>query len=154
MAPDNNWLSFSLSSMEMLNSSSSSSHQPNDSHHYYSFGDNFYTTGTLHSLSGPISLSLSIYTYIAYTYVYLYVCVFLSFFGRFVESLNGPCWKSCFKTPRCLRFFAEINMLRKKVRKKQETAPAPLFLFYSNFSLQNPPFFPAFGYIFGIFPLN
>ncbi|XP_042028802.1 AP2-like ethylene-responsive transcription factor AIL6 [Salvia splendens] len=46
MAPDNNWLSFSLSSMEMLNSSSSSSsHQPNHSHHYYSFGDNFYTSG-------------------------------------------------------------------------------------------------------------
>ncbi|KAL1536770.1 hypothetical protein AAHA92_29365 [Salvia divinorum] len=45
MAPDNNWLSFSLSSMEMLNSSSSPSSQPNHSHHYYSFGDNFYTTG-------------------------------------------------------------------------------------------------------------
>ncbi|KAG6399887.1 hypothetical protein SASPL_141372 [Salvia splendens] len=50
MAPDNNhnWLSFSLSSMEMLNSSSISSsshhHQPNDSHHYYSMGDNYYTT--------------------------------------------------------------------------------------------------------------
>ncbi|XP_047974345.1 AP2-like ethylene-responsive transcription factor AIL6 [Salvia hispanica] len=48
MAPDNNWLSFSLSSMEMLNSSSISSssshhHQPNDSHHYYSMGDNYYT---------------------------------------------------------------------------------------------------------------
>ncbi|XP_042024087.1 AP2-like ethylene-responsive transcription factor AIL7 isoform X2 [Salvia splendens] len=45
MAPENNnWLSFSLSSMEMLNSSSSP-HQPNDSHHYYSMGgDNYYTT--------------------------------------------------------------------------------------------------------------
>ncbi|KAI3451252.1 hypothetical protein Pfo_007917 [Paulownia fortunei] len=42
MAPESNWLSFSLSSMEMLNSSSSQ--QPADSHHYYSFADNFYAS--------------------------------------------------------------------------------------------------------------
>ncbi|KAK6125840.1 hypothetical protein DH2020_040418 [Rehmannia glutinosa] len=47
MAPESNWLSFSVSSMEMLNySSSSSSQQPaHDSQHYYSFADNFYATG-------------------------------------------------------------------------------------------------------------
>ncbi|KAK6150339.1 hypothetical protein DH2020_015271 [Rehmannia glutinosa] len=47
MAPESNWLSFSVSSMEMLNSSSSSSSQQpaHDSQHYYSFADNFYATG-------------------------------------------------------------------------------------------------------------
>ncbi|XP_009615437.1 AP2-like ethylene-responsive transcription factor AIL6 [Nicotiana tomentosiformis] len=60
MAPDNNWLSFSLSSMEMLSSSASQSNsmlQSNmklaptfdgsssaDSHHYY-FADNFFPHG-------------------------------------------------------------------------------------------------------------
>ncbi|KAL0431830.1 UNVERIFIED_CONTAM: AP2-like ethylene-responsive transcription factor AIL6 [Sesamum radiatum] len=47
MAPDNNWLSFSLSSMEMLNPSSQPAaamlHSSSaDSHHFYSFADNFY----------------------------------------------------------------------------------------------------------------
>ncbi|KAL8550196.1 hypothetical protein ACS0TY_008864 [Phlomoides rotata] len=42
MSPDNNWLSFSLSSMEMMNNPSS---QPPDSHHFYSFADNFYANG-------------------------------------------------------------------------------------------------------------
>ncbi|KAL6582923.1 hypothetical protein OROMI_005001 [Orobanche minor] len=49
MAPEteSNWLSFSLSSMEMLNPSPPPppSLQPLDSHHYYSFADNFYPTG-------------------------------------------------------------------------------------------------------------
>lgn len=44
MAPDNNnWLSFSLSSVEMeLN--------PSDSqlHHFYPFADNFYANGKVH----------------------------------------------------------------------------------------------------------
>ncbi|KAL7143886.1 hypothetical protein ABFS83_08G221600 [Erythranthe nasuta] len=47
MAPENNWLSFSLSSMEMLNSSPSSSSQTQEqaaAHHYYSFADNFYAS--------------------------------------------------------------------------------------------------------------
>ncbi|KAL0461445.1 UNVERIFIED_CONTAM: AP2-like ethylene-responsive transcription factor AIL6 [Sesamum latifolium] len=50
MAPDNNWLSFSLSSMEMLNPSSQPAaamlHSSSaDSHHFYSFADNFYANG-------------------------------------------------------------------------------------------------------------
>ncbi|KAL2498950.1 AP2-like ethylene-responsive transcription factor AIL6 [Abeliophyllum distichum] len=59
MAPENNWLSFSLSSMEMLNSSSqaplestmelapfeNSSAVAAGSHHLYSFADNFYANG-------------------------------------------------------------------------------------------------------------
>ncbi|KAL6552125.1 hypothetical protein OROGR_008279 [Orobanche gracilis] len=48
MAPEteSNWLSFSLSSMEMLNPSPPPpSSQPLDSNHYYSFADNFYATG-------------------------------------------------------------------------------------------------------------
>ncbi|KAL0396486.1 UNVERIFIED_CONTAM: AP2-like ethylene-responsive transcription factor AIL6 [Sesamum calycinum] len=50
MAPDNNWLSFSLSSMEMLNPSSQPAaamlHSTSaDSHHFYSFADNFYANG-------------------------------------------------------------------------------------------------------------
>ncbi|KAL3845122.1 hypothetical protein ACJIZ3_002525 [Penstemon smallii] len=49
MAPaESNWLSFSLSSMEMLNASASQQHQQHqphpDSNHYYSFADNFYAT--------------------------------------------------------------------------------------------------------------
>ncbi|CAI9753214.1 unnamed protein product [Fraxinus pennsylvanica] len=55
MAPENNWLSFSLSSMEMLNSSSQAPLQStmelapfeassaSGSHHPYSFADNFYS---------------------------------------------------------------------------------------------------------------
>lgn len=66
MAPDNNWLSFSLSSMEMLSSSASQSNsmlQSNmklaptfdgsssaDSHHYY-FADNFFPHGKFAFLS-------------------------------------------------------------------------------------------------------
>ncbi|KAL3630450.1 hypothetical protein CASFOL_023434 [Castilleja foliolosa] len=43
MAPENDWLSFSLSSMEMLNNTSA---QPaDDSQHFYSFADNFYANG-------------------------------------------------------------------------------------------------------------
>ncbi|KAI3462139.1 hypothetical protein Pfo_018802 [Paulownia fortunei] len=48
MAPDNNWLSFSLSSMEMLNPSSQPAMLQSssaDSHHFYSFADNFYANG-------------------------------------------------------------------------------------------------------------
>lgn len=49
MAPDNNnWLSFSLSSMEMLNSSSSQSSnmlQSADSNHYYFADNNFFPHG-------------------------------------------------------------------------------------------------------------
>ncbi|KAK4430511.1 AP2-like ethylene-responsive transcription factor AIL6 [Sesamum alatum] len=52
MAPDNNWLSFSLSSMEMLNPSSQPAaaaavlqSSSADSHHFYSFADNFYANG-------------------------------------------------------------------------------------------------------------
>lgn len=51
MAPENNnWLSFSLSSMEMLNSSSSSSsmlqsNAPSAPTHQYYFADNFYPHG-------------------------------------------------------------------------------------------------------------
>lgn len=57
MAPENNWLSFSLSSMEMLNSSSQAPLQStmelapfeassaSGSHHLYSFADNFDANG-------------------------------------------------------------------------------------------------------------
>ncbi|KAL2531144.1 AP2-like ethylene-responsive transcription factor AIL6 [Abeliophyllum distichum] len=44
MAPENNWLSFSLSSMEMLQSTMNASSSV-DSHNYYSFADNFYANG-------------------------------------------------------------------------------------------------------------
>ncbi|CAH9133574.1 unnamed protein product [Cuscuta epithymum] len=49
MAPENNWLSFAVSSAEMMNSSSSqpppaATFAPSDSHHYY-FAEQFYTNG-------------------------------------------------------------------------------------------------------------
>ncbi|KAK4490402.1 hypothetical protein RD792_001079 [Penstemon davidsonii] len=46
MAPaESNWLSFSLSSMEMLNATAAAQQQQQpDSNHYYSFADNFYAT--------------------------------------------------------------------------------------------------------------
>ncbi|XP_073277625.1 AP2-like ethylene-responsive transcription factor AIL7 isoform X2 [Primulina huaijiensis] len=47
MAPENNWLSFSLQSVDqMLNPSSQSA----DSHHFYSFSDNFYAHVENHQL--------------------------------------------------------------------------------------------------------
>ncbi|KAL1566798.1 hypothetical protein AAHA92_02364 [Salvia divinorum] len=47
MAPDSNWLSFSLSSVEMELNPSDSQLQPtpSDSHHFYPFADNFYANG-------------------------------------------------------------------------------------------------------------
>lgn len=46
MARDNNWLSFSLSSMEMMSSQPSMLQSTSsDSHHFYSFADNFYANG-------------------------------------------------------------------------------------------------------------
>ncbi|XP_057807172.1 AP2-like ethylene-responsive transcription factor AIL6 isoform X2 [Salvia miltiorrhiza] len=46
MAPDNNWLSFSLSSVEMeLNPSSQLQSTSSHSHHFYPFTDNFYSNG-------------------------------------------------------------------------------------------------------------
>ncbi|XP_073155735.1 AP2-like ethylene-responsive transcription factor AIL7 [Henckelia pumila] len=49
MAPENNWLSFSLQSSvdQMLNPSNS---QSADSHHFYSFSDNFYANVENHQL--------------------------------------------------------------------------------------------------------
>ncbi|KAL8472241.1 hypothetical protein ACS0TY_029452 [Phlomoides rotata] len=47
MAPESNWLSFSLSSMEMLNNSSSPQPAADPHHnHYYTFADNFYNNTT------------------------------------------------------------------------------------------------------------
>ncbi|CAI9758191.1 unnamed protein product [Fraxinus pennsylvanica] len=62
MAPGNNWLSFSLSSLEMLNSCSQDSMElaPFEtssvagSHHLYSFADNFYTNGWYNQKSQAI----------------------------------------------------------------------------------------------------
>ncbi|CAN4097322.1 unnamed protein product [Withania somnifera] len=68
MAPENNWLSFSLSSMEMLNSSSAAHHEssmlqsngsssvPHDSHHYY-FADNFYPHGWMNPKTHQVMYS-------------------------------------------------------------------------------------------------
>ncbi|KAG9156159.1 hypothetical protein Leryth_015564 [Lithospermum erythrorhizon] len=51
MAPENNWLSFSLTSMDMFNNTTSQPQMlqsdiklPHDSHHFY-FGDNIYANG-------------------------------------------------------------------------------------------------------------
>ncbi|KAL3613473.1 hypothetical protein CASFOL_042736 [Castilleja foliolosa] len=52
MAPENDWLSFSLSSMEMLNNTSA---QPaDDSQHFYSFADNFYANGWANQKAEPM----------------------------------------------------------------------------------------------------
>lgn len=61
MAPENNWLSFSLSSVEMeLNNPSSQlqSTSSTDSHHFYPFADNFYAN------NGNF-------------FIYVYVCIYV-----------------------------------------------------------------------------
>lgn len=106
MAPASNWLSFSLSPMEMWRSSSSSDSQflPYDasqsaaSPHY--FLDNFYANGNL-SLSLLLSLSF-------------FKCMVIFLFSFFFLHLREFKWKvSCFKLAYKSTVFKNSTFMKK-----------------------------------------